>query len=76
MARVGLPSAPEVEITGAALNSLLETLAGGVGAHHPQAAAPQPAASAEAEDEQDLSDLAIKDSVLQDLAGSLSRRRR
>jgi hypothetical protein len=31
MARVGLPSAPEVEITGAALNSLLDTLDGHFG---------------------------------------------
>jgi hypothetical protein len=34
------------------------------------------ATSAEAEEKQDLNGLAIKDSVLQDLAGSLSRRRR
>jgi hypothetical protein len=36
MALVGLPSAPEVEITDAALNSLLDALEGCVGAHHPQ----------------------------------------
>ena len=40
MALVGMPSAPEVEITDTALNSLLDTLEGGVGAYHPQAAAP------------------------------------
>ncbi len=31
MALLGLPSAPEVEITGAALNSLLDTLDGHFG---------------------------------------------
>jgi hypothetical protein len=63
MALLGLPSAPEVEITDAALNSLLDTLEGGVGAHHPQVAAPRPAASAASAEAEDLT-------------GSLSRWRR
>jgi hypothetical protein len=81
MALSGLPSAPEVEITDAALNSLLDTLEGRVGSHQPQADAPQsvaPSMSAEAEvdDEQDQNDLNIEDSVIRELARSLSPRRR
>jgi hypothetical protein len=75
----GLPPAPEVEITDAALNSLLDALEGRVGAHQPQAAAPQPVAPskpAEAEDEDDQDDLAIEDSVIRELARSLSPRQR
>jgi CYTH domain-containing protein len=80
MALSGLPSAPEVEITDAALHSLLDTLEGHVGSHQPQAVAPQPvapsvSAEAEADDEQDLNDLEIEDSVIRDLARSLSPRR-
>ncbi|MBM6581910.1 hypothetical protein ILT44_17060 [Microvirga sp. BT689] len=79
MALAGLPAAPEVEITDAALHSLLDTLDGRVGSHQPQAPAPQPVApsvSAEAEDEHDQDDLNIEDSVVRDLARSLSPRRR
>jgi hypothetical protein len=80
MALSGLPSAPEVEITDAALHSLLDTLDGHVGSHQPQVVAPQPvapsvSAEAEADDEQDLNDLEIEDSVIRDLARSLSPRR-
>jgi CYTH domain-containing protein len=74
----GLPPAPEVEITDAALNSLLDALEGRVGAHQPQAAAPQPAAPskpAEAEDEDDQDNLEIEDSVIRELARSLSPRK-
>ncbi|WP_201864581.1 hypothetical protein [Microvirga soli] len=82
MARNGMPSAPEVEITDAALNSLLDTLEGRIGAHQPQAAAPQrvapsepPVAETEADNEHDQNDLTIEDSVIRDLARSLSPRR-
>jgi CYTH domain-containing protein len=77
----GVSSVPEVEITDAALNSLLDALEGRLGAHQPQAAAPQPvapskAAEAEAENEDDQDDLAIEDSVIRELARSLSPRQR
>jgi hypothetical protein len=70
---------PEVEITDAALNSLLDALEGRFGAHQPQAAAPQPVAPskpAEAEAEDDQDDLEIEDSVIRELARSLSPRQR
>jgi CYTH domain-containing protein len=79
MALAGRPAAPEVEITDAGLHSLLDTLDGRVESHQPQALAPQPVApsvSAEAEDEHDQDDLNIEDSVIRDLARSLSPRRR
>jgi CYTH domain-containing protein len=82
VALAGLPPAPEVEITNAALDSLLDTLHGRLEAHQPQVAAPQPAplapaeAQADADDEQDQDDLNIQDSVIRDLARSLSPRRR
>jgi CYTH domain-containing protein len=81
MALAGLPSAPEVEITDAALNSLLDTLDGRFGAHQPQVVISQPIApseapEAEAEDGQDGDDLNIEDNVIRELARSLSPRRR
>ena len=83
MALAGLPPAPEVEITNAALDSLLDTLHGRLEAHQPQVAAPQPViplepaeAQADADDAQDQDDLNIQDSVIRDLARSLSPRRR
>jgi CYTH domain-containing protein len=83
MALNGLSSVPEVEITDAALNSLLDALEGRFGAHQPQAAAPQPvapskpaAAEAEMDNEDDQDDLAIEDSVIRELARSLSPRPR
>ena len=81
LALSGLPPAPEVEITDAALNSLLDALEDRFGAHQPQATAPQPvapskAAEAEVEDEDDQDDLAIEDSVIRELARSLSPRQR
>jgi CYTH domain-containing protein len=77
----GLPSASEVEITDAALHSLLDTVEGRVGSHQPQAVAPQRvalsvSAESKADDEQDQNDLTIEDSVIRDLARSLSPRRR
>jgi CYTH domain-containing protein len=76
----GVKSVPEVEITDAALNSLLDALEGRFGAHQPQAAPPQPvapsrAAEAEAENEDDHDDLEIEDSVIRELARSLSPRK-
>jgi CYTH domain-containing protein len=77
IALTGLPPAPEVEITDAALNRLLDALEGRVGAYQPQATAPQPAAPSQpAEDEDDQHNLEIEDSVIRDLARSLSPRRR
>jgi CYTH domain-containing protein len=78
IALAGLPPEPEVEITDAALNRLLDALEGRFGAHQPQATAPQPAAPsnpAEAEDEDDQDDLEIEDSVIRELARSLSPRK-
>jgi hypothetical protein len=81
MALSGLPSAPEVEDTDAALHSLLDTLGGCVRSHPPQAVAPQPvspsvSAEAEADDEQDRSAITIEESVIRELARSLSPRQR
>ena len=83
LALAGLPPAPEVEITDAALNSLLDVLEGRFGAHQPQAAASQPVApskpaeaAAEGDNEQDQDDLEIEDSVIRELARSLSPRQR
>ena len=83
IALAGLPSAPEVEITDVALNSLLDTLEGRFGARQPQAAASQPVApskpaeaEAEMDNEEDKDDLEIEDSVIRDLARSLSPRQR
>jgi hypothetical protein len=83
MALNGVSSVPEVEITDTALNSLLDALEGRFGTHQPQAAAPQPVtpskpaeAEAEAENEDDQDDLEIGDSVIRELARSLSPRQR
>jgi hypothetical protein len=68
-----------VDVTNGALNSLLDALDGRLGAHRPQAADPQPAAPsklAEANDEEDRDDLEIEDSVIRELARSLSPRQR
>jgi CYTH domain-containing protein len=83
VALAGLPPAPEVEITNAALDSLLDTLHDCLEEHQPHVAAPQPViplepaeAQADVVDEQDQDDLEIEDSVIRDLARSLSPRRR
>jgi CYTH domain-containing protein len=83
MALNGLPSVPEMEITDAALNSLLDVLEGRFGVHQPQAAPPQPVApskpaeaEAEMDNEEDQDDLEIEDSVIRELARSLSPRQR
>ncbi|MBQ0819551.1 MULTISPECIES: hypothetical protein [Microvirga] len=74
----GLPSALEVEITDAALNSLLDILSSHLGVFQSQEAAPQLSAtykSAEAkigEDEQGREALVIRDSIIRDLARSFS----
>jgi hypothetical protein len=78
MALAGVPDARDVEVTDAALNSLLDALEGRFGAHQPQATVPQPVAAsrtAEAEEEDDQDDLAIEDSVIRELARSLSPRK-
>jgi CYTH domain-containing protein len=79
VALAGVPNARDLEVTDAALNSLLDALEGRFGAHQPQATVPQPVAAsrtAEAEDEDDQYDLAIEDSVIRELARSLSPRKR
>ncbi|MBJ6128156.1 hypothetical protein [Microvirga splendida] len=79
VALAGVPDARDLEVTDAALNSLLDALEGRFGAHQPQATVPQPIAAsrtAEAEDEDDQRDLEIEDSVIRDLARSLSPRQR
>ncbi|WP_201832708.1 hypothetical protein [Microvirga zambiensis] len=72
----GLPSVPEVEVSNAALHSLLDALD-----HRDQEAEPHPTQRAQApapsepgfdaEAEQELDRLAIEDSVIRDLARSL-----
>ena len=81
VALAGVPDARDLEVTDAALNSLLDALEGRFGAHQPQATVPQPVAAsrtaeAEDEDEDDQDDLAIEDSVIRELARSLSPRKR
>jgi CYTH domain-containing protein len=73
LALVGLPPAPEVEITNAALDSLLDALDGLVDARPSQPAAPltssEPISDAAPEPEHDS--LTIEDSVIRELARSL-----
>jgi CYTH domain-containing protein len=78
MALVGLPSEVEVEITGAALDSLLDTLDDGSEARllesSVQAApATEPASDLEPEEDDDLE---VEDSVIRELARSLRPHRR
>jgi CYTH domain-containing protein len=81
IALAGQPAVPEVEVTNAALISLLDTLDHQDHEAEPrqtgrvQAAAP-PEASFDAEAEQELDGLNIEDSVIRELARSLSPRRR
>ena len=77
IALAGLPSRAEVEITGAALESLLDTLDDGSEARVPEptaqaVAAPEPASDTESEDD----DLEVEDSVIRELARSLRPQRR
>ncbi|WP_246529392.1 hypothetical protein [Microvirga zambiensis] len=72
----GLPSVPDVEVSNAALHSLLDALD-----HRDQGAEPhltrqaqvqaRSEASCDADDEQELDGLTIEDSVIRDLARSL-----
>jgi hypothetical protein len=78
MALVGLPSEVEVEITGAALESLLDTLDDGSEARLPDpsaqaVAAPEPVPDTERDEEDDLE---VEDSVIRELARSLRPHRR
>ncbi|QRM35489.1 hypothetical protein [Microvirga sp. VF16] len=76
IALAGLPSLPEVEVTDAALNSLLDTLDNRAGEPQPR---PSPAARApetfepalDPEAEQEFDRLNIEDSVIRELARSL-----
>jgi CYTH domain-containing protein len=83
VALAGLPPLPEVEITSAALDSLLDTLGGYTDADLSQAAVaqapsqPQPAEGGSGpEPEPDLNDLGIEDSIIRELARSLHPQRR
>jgi CYTH domain-containing protein len=76
----GLPAVPEVEVSNAALISLLDSLDHRDEEAKPRAARHAPPASSEpgfdAEDEQELEGLTIEDSVLRDLARSLQPQER
>jgi CYTH domain-containing protein len=78
LALAGLPSRPEVEITDAALNSLLDTLDDRSEARPPQPEAPLASSEPipDAEPELDQDGLNIEDSVIRDLARSLRPQRR
>ncbi|QRM34098.1 hypothetical protein [Microvirga sp. VF16] len=76
IALAGLPSASEVEVTNAALHSLLDVLDHRAGEPQPQPSravrAPEPSEPIlDAETEQDLDRLNIEDSVIRELARSL-----
>jgi CYTH domain-containing protein len=78
IALVGLPSGTEVELTDAALESLLDTLDDGSGARLPESsaqavAAPEPISDTEPEEDDDLE---VEDSVIRELARSLRPQRR
>jgi CYTH domain-containing protein len=79
IALVGLPSGTEVEITDAALESLLDTLDDGSEARLPEpssqaVAAPELASDTEPADDDD--DLEVEDSIIRELARSLRLQRR
>ena len=79
IALVGLPAEAEVEITDAALESLLDTLDDGSEARLPApsaqaVAAPEPASDIEPEYDKD--ELEVEDSVIRELARSLRPHRR
>ena len=81
IALAGLPTAPEVEVTNAALHSLLDVLDNRADEPKPQPSRPMRATEPseqilDAETEQDLDRLAIEDSVIRDLARSLQPQRR
>ncbi len=79
MALAGLPSRTEVEITGAAVESLLDTLDDGSEARLPEpsaqaVAAPEPVPDTKPDEEDD--GLEVEDSVIRELARSLRPQRR
>lgn len=77
MALAGLPSRAEVEITGAAVESLLDTLDDGSEARLPATSAqavPAPESASNLEPEED--DLEVEDNVIRELARSLRPHRR
>ena len=81
IALAGLPTAREVEVTNAALHSLLDELGNRADEPKPQPSRPMRATEPseqilDAETEQDLDRLAIEDSVIRDLARSLQPQRR
>ena len=78
MALVGLPSGAEVEITGAALESLLDTLGNGSETQLQPLMAPSRLSETapDAEPEQDPDDLDLEDNVIRELARSLRPQRR
>ena len=77
MALAGLPAAAEVELTDGALNSLLDTLEGGLASSWVPAEASTPADPSPVMDrEEDEHDLGIEDSVIRELARSLRPKHR
>ena len=78
MALAGLPSQAEVEITGTAVESLLDTLDDGSEARLPEPSAqavPAPESASNLEPEED-DDLEVEDNVIRELARSLRPHRR
>jgi CYTH domain-containing protein len=74
LALTGLPSTPEVEVTDAALNSLLDALGDRAGEPQPTWVAPEPETCEtvlDPEAERELDGLKIEDSVIRELARSL-----
>ena len=77
MALAGLPSRAEVEITGAAVESLLDTLDDGSEARLPATSAQAvPALESASNLEPEEDDLEVEDNVIRELARSLRRHRR
>jgi hypothetical protein len=77
LAIVGLPRVPEVELTDAALHSLLDALEDGSTSSRVPAAATTPADPSPVMDrEEDEHDLGIEDSVIRELARSLRPKNR
>ncbi len=67
----GLPTAPEVELTHAALDSLLDELEDRSASHQPLVDPAAPAMPPPTTDAEDVEDLAVEDSVIRELARSL-----
>jgi CYTH domain-containing protein len=75
LALAGLPATAEVELTNGALNSLLDTLEGGLASSRVPAEA-SAAAAPPATDADDAEDLGVEDSVIRELARSLRPKNR